>query len=88
MRIAEGRDRRIDLVLTDVVMPEMGGRQLIERLRRIRPELPFLLMSGYTDDAIVRDGLIGAGDRFIEKPFTTTVLAQRVRLALDHARSS
>jgi PAS domain S-box-containing protein len=87
LRIAEPGNQVIDLVLSDVVMPELGGRQLVERLRRIRPELPVLLMSGYTDDAIVRHGIIGAGEMFLEKPFTTDALAHKVRLALDRTRN-
>ncbi len=73
----------IDLLMTDVVMPEMGGRELSERLEQIYPQLPILFTSGYTDDAIVRHGVIAAATNFIQKPFTTTTLARKVRRILD-----
>ena len=83
LRIAEPELSRIHLVISDVVMPELGGRQLVERLREIRPELPVLLMSGYTDDAIVRHGITESGEPFLPKPFTTDALARKVRAILD-----
>ena len=87
LRIAEPADREIHLVLSDVVMPELGGRQLVERLRLIRPRLPVLLMSGYTDDAIVRHGITESGEPFLPKPFTTEALARKVRSVLDNVPS-
>jgi CheY-like chemotaxis protein len=83
LRIAEPPGRVIDLVISDVVMPELGGRQLAERLRTIRPEVPVLLMSGYTDDAIVRLGIEESGEAFLPKPFTNEALARKVRAMLD-----
>jgi PAS domain S-box-containing protein len=74
---------RIDLVVTDVVMPTMGGAELIRRLRAARPNTPVLLMSGYTDDAIVRQSIASAQDWFLEKPFTPDALARKVRAVLD-----
>jgi two-component system cell cycle sensor histidine kinase/response regulator CckA len=85
LRIAESAERRIDLVISDIVMPELGGRQLVERLRRIRPDVPVLLMSGYTNDAVLRQVISEAGDMFLEKPFSTDALAHSVRQALDGA---
>jgi two-component system cell cycle sensor histidine kinase/response regulator CckA len=78
-----GPDRAIDLVLTDIVMPELGGRQLVERLRASRPDVPVLLMSGYTEDAAVRRDIASAGARFLAKPFTADALARMVRAAID-----
>ncbi len=75
--------RRIDLVLTDVVMPGMGGRALAERIRLLRPEVQILYMSGYPDDAIDQHGVVGSEVTLIEKPFTAERLAIRVRETLD-----
>ena len=73
----------IHLVLTDVVMPSITGPALIERLREIRPGLAALYTSGYTDDDIVRRGVLTTSMRFIQKPFTSSDLATAVRDALD-----
>jgi signal transduction histidine kinase len=74
---------RIDLVLTDVVMPQMSGRELAESLWRIRPGIRVLFMSGYMDNAIVHHGLLDEGIDFIPKPFSSEKLAMRVRQVLD-----
>lgn len=73
----------IDLILTDVVMPEMNGRQLSEQLRATHPDLKVLFMSGYTDDAVVRHGVLEAETDFIQKPFSQGSLGQKVRELLD-----
>jgi CheY-like chemotaxis protein len=73
----------IPLMITDVVMPQMGGRELSERLRRPRPEMRVLYMSGYTDDAVVRQGMLDPAMFFLQKPFTGRALAQRVREILQ-----
>ncbi len=83
LQLLEGHKGPIDLVLSDVVMPHLGGRQLVERLREMRPGLKVLFMSGYTDDAVVRHGVLEADYAFLQKPFTSTVLAQKVRAVLD-----
>ncbi|HEV7991693.1 MAG TPA: ATP-binding protein, partial [Gemmatimonadaceae bacterium] len=80
---AAQRSGRIDLLLTDVVMPEMSGRELAEQFGRIRPEIPVLFMSGYTDDAIVRHGLLRPNIAYLQKPFSADALARKVREALD-----
>jgi two-component system, cell cycle sensor histidine kinase and response regulator CckA len=70
-------------MLTDVVMPEMGGVDLASRVAAVHPETKVLYMSGYTDDAIVRSGLVGEGIHFLQKPFTPAALAGKVRQVLD-----
>jgi CheY-like chemotaxis protein len=82
-QLAETHPGKIDLLLTDVVMPAMSGRELAEHVRVLRPGIRVLYMSGYTDDAISRHGLLLPGCDLIEKPFTPTVLAQRIRQVLD-----
>jgi two-component system cell cycle sensor histidine kinase/response regulator CckA len=73
---------KIDLVITDVVMPGMGGRQLVERLAESRPETKVLYLSGYTEDAIVNEGSIVSGTAFLQKPFTLQNLSRKVREVL------
>ncbi len=74
----------IHLLITDVVMPEMNGRELAEQLRVIRPNLKCLYMSGYTADAIAHGGILDKGVYFIQKPFRSDELAARVRQVLSH----
>jgi two-component system cell cycle sensor histidine kinase/response regulator CckA len=78
LRLLEGNERSIHLVVTDVVMPGMDGPELARRAHRLRPGLPVLFMSGYTDDEIVRRGLLEAGQPFLQKPFTPEALGEQV----------
>jgi len=73
----------IDLVLTDIVMPGMSGRQLAETLRKRYPQMKALFMSGYTDDAVVRHGVSAANAPYLHKPFPPLDLARKVREVLD-----
>jgi FixJ family two-component response regulator len=73
----------VQLLITDVVMPNMSGPQLAQRLRGIRPGLKVLYLSGYTDDAIVRHGILEGEAPFLQKPFSPDSLAQKVREVLD-----
>lgn len=73
----------IHLILTDVVMPGMSGRQVVERLQRIHPEAKALYMSGYTDNVIFHHGILEKGIEFLQKPFTLESLARKVREVLD-----
>ena len=70
-------------MITDVVMPQMSGRELAERILEVRPSLPVLFMSGYTDDAIVRHGLLDEKLNFLQKPFDSASVARKVREVLD-----
>lgn len=73
----------VALVITDVIMPEMSGRQFVEKLRASHSGFKVLYMSGYNDDAIVRHGVNGVADAFLQKPFTPTILAEKVREILS-----
>ncbi len=82
LHIGEEYDGEIHLVITDVVMPEMGGRALAEKIARLRPRVHVLYMSGYTDDAVVHHGVLDREMNFIQKPFAPDVLVKRVKEAL------
>jgi CheY-like chemotaxis protein len=83
LRVADRHAGRIDLVLTDVVMPHMGGPALVASLRARMPAVKALFMSGYTDDAMMRHGLLTADVSFIQKPYTPQALARKIRDTLD-----
>ncbi len=76
-------DTTIDLVVTDVVMPQMSGRVLIEQLRAINPKVKMFFISGYTDDAILKQGIMELGVHFLRKPFLPLDFAAKVREVLD-----
>lgn len=80
--VSQYRDA-IDLLLTDIVMPQMGGRELAEHLRGQSPDLKVMFMSGYTDDEILKHGVVAARVEFMQKPFTPHALANRIRKVLD-----
>ena len=83
IRVLESQPSSPQLVITDVVMPEMGGRELAEELRRRGSPPKLLFMSGYTDDAVLQRGVIQARDAFLQKPFTTSLLLAKVREVLE-----
>jgi CheY-like chemotaxis protein len=83
LRIVKDHRGPIHLLLTDVVMPEMGGRELVAALHRTHPHIPVLYASGYTDDAVARHGVVDPTLAFIHKPFTPKSLLAKVREVLD-----
>jgi len=83
VRLAVNKGAEIHLLLTDVVMPGISGRELAKRLTGLYPNLRVLYMSGYTYNVIAQDGTLEEGISFLQKPFTPHVLAQRVREVLD-----
>jgi PAS domain S-box-containing protein len=82
LRICGARKGQISLMITDVIMPYMSGRELADRLRELHPEMLVLYISGYTDDAMIRHGLPQSAG-LLQKPFTRSTLARKVRSVLD-----
>jgi len=85
LALSDRYEQPIDLLVTDVVMPQMSGRVLAERLTLLRPQLKVLFISGYMDDAVVRHGLPAVEMHFLAKPFSLSVLVAKVRGVLDTA---
>jgi CheY-like chemotaxis protein len=83
LRLTENEARQVDLLLTDVVMPVMSGPELASRVRKDRPDLPVLFMSGYTDDDIAEHGFRLEEVELLRKPFTPTQLVARLRASLN-----
>jgi PAS domain S-box-containing protein len=88
LELLERSEVRVRLLITDVVMPEMGGPALVARLRDLHPTLPVLYMSGYAERAVVHNGLVKSKQAFLQKPFPPIVLARKVREVLDQTASS
>ena len=83
IRLAEEHAGKIHLLMTDVIMPEMNGRDLARRILSLHPKLKCLYMSGYTADVIARHGVLEDGVHFIQKPFSLQDLAAKVRATLE-----
>ena len=83
LEVARARKGKIHILVTDVVMPEMSGRELAERIAQDHSGVKILFMSGYTDDAVVRHGIVESGVSFLQKPFSPLALARKVREVLD-----
>ena len=80
---AKNHNGTIDLLMTDVVMPEMNGRDLAAQMTQLHPGIKLLFMSGYTADVIAHQGVLDAGVAFIQKPFSLADMTQKVREVLD-----
>ena len=87
LELARNYTASIQLVISDIVMPQMGGREVAEQLRAVRPGIQVLFISGYTENTMTRGGNISEGETFLQKPFTPLTLARRVREMLDKATS-
>jgi CheY-like chemotaxis protein len=88
LALCEAHEGPIDLLVSDVVMPELSGRELAEAARKLRPDLKVMFMSGHTQDVVLKEG-VQKGTAFLQKPFTPVGLAQKVRETLDsNARSA
>jgi nitrogen-specific signal transduction histidine kinase/ActR/RegA family two-component response regulator len=83
LRLAQRHRGPIHLLLTDVVMPRVSGREVAEQLTRVRPDVKVLYASGYTDDSVVRHGILESGTAYLQKPFSPDSLARKVRDVLD-----
>ncbi|MBE9547619.1 MAG: response regulator, partial [Proteobacteria bacterium] len=83
LRVSKEHEGPIHLLLTDMIMPKMGGKKLAERLQPLYPRMKVIYMSGYTDNTIVRHGVLAPKLNFIQKPFTPEALARKVRKALE-----
>ena len=88
LRLFEASREKIDLLMADVVMPDLSGRQVAEALQATDPHLKVLFQSGYTDDTVVRRGILRAEVAFLKKPFSLDDLARKVREALDRPPDS
>jgi CheY-like chemotaxis protein len=87
LRVCEEEDEPVDLIVTDIVMPEMNGSELAQKIREKQPDARILFTSGYTEDAVVRQSFLHPGEAFMEKPFTPATLARKARELLDPDRS-
>ena len=87
IQLSDRHQGPIHLLVTDVVMPKMSGRELAERLASRRPETKVLYVSGYTDDAIVQHGVVGRGTSFLQKPFSLDALTRKVRAVLEAGKA-
>ena len=83
LSVATAHPTPIDLLLTDVVMPGLNGRELAARLSSVRPGARVIFMSGYTDEAVTRHGVLDPGAAYVQKPFTPEAIARKVREVLD-----
>jgi CheY-like chemotaxis protein len=86
LKLVEQANGALDLIITDVIIPGLDGAELARRAASVKPDLPILFMSGYTDDDIVRRGLLERDKPFLQKPFTPDALVRRVAELLEHKK--
>lgn len=86
LELLSERGGDVDIIITDVVMPEMGGREFAEMAQDVAPETPVLFVSGYPGDRVNEDGIFGPGQHFLQKPFSATELGRKVREVIDRCR--
>ena len=86
LQLSERCEEPIHLLLTDVVMPELSGRDVADQLTQLRPDMKLLYISGYTDDAIIRHRILDSDVPYLQKPFTGDALLDKVREVLDGSR--
>jgi CheY-like chemotaxis protein len=84
LELAQQHVEELALVVTDVVMPKLGGRELVQRLQALKPGLKVLYTSGYAENEIAVQGVLREGVKLIQKPYALALLARRVREELDH----
>jgi two-component system, cell cycle sensor histidine kinase and response regulator CckA len=88
LALVRARRDQVQMMLTDVVMPELGGAEFARRLAELRPDLPVLFMSGFTDDEVIRRGLLEPGAPYLQKPYDAAALGRRLREVLDARAAS
>jgi len=88
IRRAKEFDGAIQLMVTDVVMPHMGGAKLASKLAQLRPDMRIIFVSGYAESTVLRHGAIDVTTRFLQKPFSLKSLARKIRSVLDAAPST
>jgi two-component system cell cycle sensor histidine kinase/response regulator CckA len=88
LQMAESHEDRIHLLLTDLMLPRLGGRELAERVTALRPETKCLFMSGYTDDSVLKSGILDNQTPFLQKPFSMEALLQKIRDVLGRAAAA
>lgn len=86
--VQKNQNTKIHLLLTDVIMPNMGGKDLADRIKEVFPDIKVLFMSGYTDESIVHHGVLEKGIQFIQKPFSAMKLASKIREVLDSQKAA
>jgi CheY-like chemotaxis protein len=86
LHILRSETNAVDLLITDIIMPRMGGKELAEQARKLRPDLPILFVSGYTEGTIRQDDL-SPGTAFLHKPFTPDDLSKQIRLMLQERQN-
>ncbi|MCF8083789.1 MAG: PAS domain S-box protein [Deltaproteobacteria bacterium] len=86
LKVIKGFEGEIHLLLTDVIMPRMGGQELVERVRLLRPEIQVLYMSGYPGGAFLESGIARSDSSFVQKPFTPEALCRKVRVKMNNER--